>query len=239
MQTAHTMQPVLILQHNADDGPAFLGTWLQAQGATMDLRHALSGQTLPVDMSQHAALAILGGTCSVNDVLPSLRHEEALILDAMARGKPVIGHCLGGQLMARALGAAVGPSPLPEIGWHGVDWRAEAQSWFGDGAGVSVFQWHVEAFALPPGAQALGNSPACPHQAFALGRHLAMQFHVELDSAKLGVWTDEPDAAYRAGREQHPAQVQSVAEMLLDAPARLAAQQAMAARAYARWWAGV
>ena len=255
MQTAHTMLPVLILQHNADDGPAFLGTWLQAQAATVDLRHALAGQALPADMSQHAALAILGGTCSVNDPLPALRHEESLILDAMARGKPVIGHCLGGQLMARALGAAVGPSPLPEIGWHGVHWLpgAEAwfgdgagawfgdgaEAWFGDGAGAAMFQWHVEAFALPAGAQVLGSSVACPQQAFALGKHLAMQFHIELDSAKLAVWTQESGDAYRASRAQHPAQVQALVEMLRDAPARLAAQQAMAAHAYARWWAGV
>ena len=247
MQTAHTMQPVLILQHNADDGPAFLGTWLQAQAATVDLRLALAGQALPADMSQHAALAILGGTCSVNDPLPELRHEESLILDAMARGKPVIGHCLGGQLMARALGAAVGPSPLPEIGWHGVHWLPGAEAWFGDGAGAwfgdgagaAVFQWHVEAFALPAGAQVLGSSVACPQQAFALGKHLAMQFHIELDSAKLDVWTQESDHAYRASRAQHPAQVQALADMLRGAPKRLAAQQVMAALAYARWWAGV
>lgn len=232
------MLPVLILQHNPDDGPAFLGTWLRAQGATVDLRQPLTGQALPVDMSQHAALAVLGGTVSVNDSLPALRHEEALILDAMARGKPVIGHCLGGQLMARALGAAVGPAPLPEIGWHGLDWAADAPAWFGECAGVGVFQWHFEAFGLPPGAQALGASAACAQQAFALGKHLAMQFHVELDSAKLAAWIAAPDPAYHAARARHPAQVQSLAEMRADAGPRLAAQQALAARAYARWWSG-
>ena len=102
-----------------------------------------------------------------------------------------------------------------------------------------MFQWHVEAFALPAGAQMLGSSAACPHQAFALGKHLAMQFHIELDSAKLDVWTQESGHAYRASRAQHPAQVQALADMLRGAPKRLAAQQVMAARAYARWWAGV
>ena len=159
----------------------------------------------------------------------------------------LVGQRRGAEGVARALGAAVGPSPLPEIGWHGVHWLPGAEAWFGDGAGAwfgdgagaAMFQWHVEAFALPAGAQVLGSSVACPQQAFALGKHLAMQFHIELDSAKLAVWTQESGDAYRASRAQHPAQVQALVEMLRDAPARLAAQQAMAAHAYARWWAGV
>ena len=100
------MKPVLILQHLSSDGPAYLGTWLRRQGlphrgAQHRGRPGLSRRT----WTAYAALAILGGEMSANDPLPSLRRAELLILDAMARGRPVIGHCLGGQLMARALGA--------------------------------------------------------------------------------------------------------------------------------------
>ena len=226
---------VLILQHNAEDGPAFLSTWLAACGVGIDLRHALAGQPLPETTAGYAALAILGGSMSVNDPLPSLRHEETLLLDAMARGLPVIGHCLGGQMMARALGAPVAPAELPEIGWHAVDWLPGAGDWFGTPGDAPVFQWHTDAFALPPGAQRLAGSAACPNQAFALGPHLAMQFHVELDADKLHLWCDQPDAAYWQALPRHPAQVQSVVAMLADAPRRLAAQQALAAAAYTRW----
>lgn len=236
------MRPALILQNLAGDGPAYLGTWLAQRGIGTDVRCAGRGDAFPPDMRDHAALAVLGGAMSANDPLPSLRAAERLILDAMQRGRPVIGHCLGGQLMARALGARVGPSPAPEIGWFAVDWQPGAAAWFGEavcsGAPPQVFHWHFDAFELPAGAQALGSSPACAHQAFAIGPHLAMQFHVELDHEKLLRWAAEPEPSYEVALGRHPATVQSAGRMLDDAPRRLAGQQSLADRAYERWWAG-
>lgn len=233
------MKPVLVLQHLDGDGPAYLATWLAAQGVAMDLRCSEAGDALPRDLSGHRALAVLGGAMSANDDLPFLRQEERLIRDAVARGAPVIGHCLGGQLMARALGAVVGLSPRPEVGWHGVDWLPAAADWFGDGVATSaapeVFEWHFEAFGLPPGAELLAGNAACPHQAFAFGPHLAMQFHVELDAVKLDAWMQSLDAEYRAALATHPREVQTVPAMRKDAAVRLAAQQRLAAAAYRRW----
>lgn len=232
------MKPVLILQHLSSDGPAYLATWLQREGVPFDVRDSEAGQPYPAHTGEHGALAVLGGEMSANDPLPSLRQAETLILDAMARGLPVIGHCLGGQLMARALGARVGPSPAPEVGWHALSLEpgATARDWFGDDPAPTVFQWHEEAFDLPAGAAGLATSPACPHQAFAVGPHLAMQFHVELDEEKLRRWATLDTPQYHALQRRH-ATVHSGAAMCADLARWLPRQQALADRIYARWLA--
>jgi GMP synthase-like glutamine amidotransferase len=234
------MKPALVLQHLVNDGPAYLGTWLAARGLAMDCRCTEAGQAFPADVSGHAALAVLGGAMSANDPLPSLRQAEALILDAMARGVPVIGHCLGGQLMARALGASVHASPRPEVGWQALTWSGAAADWFGPATAMSpapeVFQWHYEAFDLPRDATWLAGNAACPQQAFAVGPHLGMQFHVEVDAAKLEAWADDLDEGYFPARAEHPDEVQSPEQMREQMQQRLAAQQRLADQAYRRWW---
>jgi GMP synthase-like glutamine amidotransferase len=231
-------KPALILQHLGGDGPAYLATWLARRGLPFEVRNTEAGEPYPAHLDGYSALAVLGGEMSANDPLPSLRQAEVLILEAMARGRPVIGHCLGGQLMARALGAPVGPSIAPEIGWHPMTLagHAQARDWFGDGEEPTVFQWHEEAFALPPGAVALAGSAACAHQAFAIGPHLAMQFHVEVDEEKLLRWSTLDTPAYHALQRRH-ATVQGGACMRQAMRRHLPAQQALADRIYARWWA--
>jgi GMP synthase-like glutamine amidotransferase len=233
------MKPVLVLQHLPDDGPAFLATWLAAQGRQVDLRHTSAGDAFPERIEGHAALAVLGGEWGANDERPSLRQAEQLIRQAVAAGVPVLGHCLGGQLMARALGAAVSRSPAPERGWHAVQRRpsARAREWLGHGPEELVlFQWHRDAFALPQGAEALAGSEACPNQAFALGPHLAMQFHVEVDAIKLEAWAAEAEAEPRpaAGRAQPPTW-HGAERMRPGTRQHLAASQALAGHIYARW----
>jgi len=147
------MKPVLILQHLSNDGPAYLGTWLARADIRCEVRNAEAGEAYPASIEGYAALAVLGGEMSANDTLPHLRQAEGLILDAMARGRPVIGHCLGGQLMARALGARVRRSPEPEIGWQPlqVHDHAEARRWFGAAGRHHVYHWHEEGFEVPAG----------------------------------------------------------------------------------------
>ncbi len=230
------MKPVLILQHLSADGPAYLGTWLAREGVAADVRDTQAGHAYPVSIEGYAALAVMGGEMSANDDLPSLRQAERLILQAMDAGVPVIGHCLGGQLMARALGAVIGPSRAPEIGWQGMHVAAcaEAVDWFGDVRDATVFHWHSESFDLPAGAIPLASNAACPHQAFAIGPHLAMQFHVELDAAKLGEWSASQDATFlRLQRECGT--VQSGPAMRAHAELALPAQQHLADRIYRRW----
>jgi GMP synthase (glutamine-hydrolysing) len=152
----------------------------------------------------------------------------------------VLGHCLGGQLMARALGARIVASPEPEVGWWPVQVvdSAEARAWLGGPGEQTVFQWHYEAFELPAGASLLAGSVACPNQAFAIGPHLAMQFHVELDAEKLARWSGDSGERYLGALARHPT-VQSGAAMQQGGVVGLQGQQALAARIYRRWWSAV
>lgn len=192
---------VLVLQHTLEDHPGFLGHWLDREGVRHDVFCAEAGQAYPASVAGYRGLAVLGGEWSANDERPSLRQVEALIREADALGIPVIGHCLGGQLMARAFGGRVVRLPVPEVGWWPVDVgnTPEAGAWFGDTAGqtATVYQWHYDGItALPPGAVTLASSPACAHQAFALGPHLAMQFHIEITPQKIDAWLGDPGAVY-------------------------------------------
>lgn len=219
------MKPVLILQHMTSDPPGYLGTWLSRQGLPMDLRNTEAGDPFPDSIDGYRALAILGGEMSANDDLPSLRRAEVLIRQAMASGVPTIGLCLGGQLMARALGATVRAASRPEIGWCGIDVLDEppAREWFGEVRQATVFQWHAEAFDVPAGARRLASSPVCPNQAFSIGPHLALQFHIELDAAKLALWAPEVPGGGGAG-------------LLSQATVALGPALSLADRLFGRWW---
>jgi GMP synthase (glutamine-hydrolysing) len=229
------MKPVLILQHLSADGPGYLGQWLQAQGVPTVVCNSEAGHPLPTRLTPFSALAILGGEMSANDDLAPLRQAEALFLQALSQGTPTLGHCLGGQLMARALGARVSASPAPEIGWQPVQIKDSptAQQWFGEPRTEALYQWHYEAFEVPPGAELLASSPACPHQAFAIGPHLAMQFHIEVDPTKVLRWSEDTGARYTA--VQHHESVQTGPEMRGQAAARWRAHHALADRIYTRW----
>lgn len=231
------MKPVLILQNLSGDGPAWLARWLADRHVPFDLRDRESGQDFPEHLRGHSALVVLGGEMSANDELPFLRQAERLILQAMDAGQPVLGHCLGGQLMARALGARVVDSPAPEVGWQGmqVEATAEAAHWFGTLQAAVVFQWHFEAFELPAAAVRLARSAACPNQAFAIGPHLALQFHVEVDDDKVLRWSHEEGERWRRAREQHPGSVQDGGAMRDGLQRHLLAYQALADRLYRRW----
>lgn len=137
-------------------------------------------------------LIILGGPVSANDdgVFPFIEQELALIHDRIRRSLPTLGICLGAQLIARALGGSVGPSPAAEIGWETLDLsEAGRSSPLRHLRGLPVLHWHGEMFSIPPGASCLASTSACPHQAFAYGEHvLALQFHPEVSAAGLEHW---------------------------------------------------
>lgn len=235
------MKPILVLQNMHSDSPGYLGTWLREQGLPFEVRNAAAQDPWPDSMAGHAGLAVLGGAMSANDPLPFLRATEGLILDAMQRGRPVIGHCLGGQLMARALGVRVQASVAPEIGWQDIEIVDDplAGLWLGPPGRATVMQWHYEAFELPPGATALARSPACPCQAFAIGPHLAMQFHIEIDPGKVQAWTREGDPLWDDARAHHPESVQDLATLCEQASAVMPEHHALARRIYSRWAQGL
>lgn len=239
MTTDNTPDPeVLVLQHLLEDGPGYLGQWLDAQGVRWRVLCTEAGDAYPATLGDTKGLAVLGGAWGANDERSSLRQAETLIREADARGIPVLGHCLGGQLIARALGGRVARLPQPEIGWLPIQ-RADsaaAREWLGDGVEAVVYQWHEDGFVeLPPGAELLASSPRCAHQAFALRQHLAMQFHIEVTPEKITDWLEHPGDAYPVRVLLHRDSVQDPATQRTGTAVHLAASQTLAGHIYSRW----
>src|SRR5688572_3399180 len=184
------MKPVAIFRHSITEGPAYFATVLDQKRIPWHLIKTDQGDSVPTDCTVYAGLAFMGGPMSVNDDLPWIAPVLDLIRDAVRADVPVIGHCLGGQLMAKALGGVVTSNPVKEIGWGRLDilQTNEGQHWFGNGASFESFHWHGETFSLPPGAVRLAVSEYCSNQMFAIGKHLGMQCHVEMTSALIADW---------------------------------------------------
>lgn len=236
------MKTIAIIQHLANDGPAYFGTWLQAQGMPLTVFQMFDGAALPERASDHAGWCILGGAMSANDPLPYFDHLRARIGEAVALDIPVIGHCLGGQLMARALGGTVQAAEHVEIGWSDLEViHSDGAQWFGPAARVGgrlpLFQWHGESFSIPPGAQWLVQGRHCAHQAFSMGnKHLAMQFHCEVDEPKVRSWLTLGAAEMCASRSPG---VQQATQILPTLAQDMARSQAIASCIYARWVQGL
>ena len=230
------MKPVLILQHQVPENAAYLTTWLNQHVIPYQIANAGAGELFPTSIEPYSALAVMGGGMSANDPLPSNRQAEILILQAMYRDRPVIGHCLGGQLMTRALGGVITASPQPEIGWQSIAYESTelAQEWFGDAPTSTVIQWHYESFSIPTGAVRVATSESCPNQAWAIGPHLAMQFHIEINENKIDSWVYEDDPKWARSRQQYSS-VQDKITMLNGIPYHLEQLQATANSIYTNW----
>jgi GMP synthase-like glutamine amidotransferase len=240
----HAHADVLVLQHTLEDGPGYLGRWLDDNGHSWQVRCTEAGEAYPASIDGYRALAVLGGEWSANDDRPSLRQAEALIRQADARGIPVIGHCLGGQLMARAFGGRVERMPQPEVGWLPVGPAPDADAallhdWLGglgEPGGAMVYQWHYDGFVqLPPGARLLASSPACAHQAFAIGPHLGMQFHIEITPEKIDAWLNNPGTVYPRAVAQGLPAVQAPDAMRASTGLHQTGSQGLADVIYAAW----
>jgi len=183
----------------------------------------------------------MGGPMSVNDDLPWISPALRLIRAAADAGVPVLGHCLGGQLIAKALGGAVTRAPVKEIGWGPVnvlEGDAAAQ-WFG--AGVKTFDsfhWHGETFSIPPGCERVLASPWCENQAFVTGPHLAMQCHVEMTPELIRAWCEEWEGQVESLARRMPS-VQTPAQMTAALEDKVRALNAVAERIYDRWSEGL
>ncbi|MBI4756081.1 MAG: type 1 glutamine amidotransferase [Betaproteobacteria bacterium] len=232
------MKPIAIFRHNPSEGPGYLASFLDAQGLPWELVRVDAGEPVPASPADHAGLVFMGGPMSVNDDLNWVLEECALIRAAVDSGVPVIGHCLGGQLMSKALGGVVTPNPVKEIGWGVVEVADNpvARSWLGDVREFLPFHWHGETFSIPAAATPLMSSRWCSNQAFALGSHLAMQCHVEMTPEMIRTWALLGDDEIRAN--PGPA-VQTLDEMEEEMSARVAALNAVADRLYRRWVAGL
>ena len=229
------MYPIAIFRHAPSEGPGYLAGFLDARNLPWQLIRIDAGEPVPADASQFSGLVFMGGPMSVNDELPWIGPVLALIRDAVARDIPVLGHCLGGQLMTRALGGVVTKNAVREIGWGEVfvDDNAEARAWFGDVTSVTAFHWHGETFSLPAGAVHLLSSKHCANQAYALGKHLALQCHVEMSEAMIREWCEI--GAEEISGNADSAGVQSAAVIQSLLPRHLPQLQHLAEHLYTKW----
>jgi GMP synthase-like glutamine amidotransferase len=234
------MKPVLIFQHTEVGSPGSLPSILDELGVPWRVIGIMNGEPVPTDPTEFSGLVFMGGYMSVHDTLPWIGQEIALIQSAVMAAIPVAGHCLGSQLLAKALGGAVTKNHMREIGWNDIEVGSTplAQQWFGCEAGSTqrTFQWHGDTFEIPPGAERIASSAYCMNQAFvADGRHLGIQSHFEMtpELVKLSVARNghQLDSEERAGN----AACSPRADVLNSLPQRAATLRACLLRLYAQW----
>ncbi len=233
------MKPVAIFRHAPTEGPGYFAEFLDQHHIPWQLIRIDAGDAVPVDVGAYSGLVFMGGPMSVNDDLPWIPKVEGLIRQAVGRDVPVLGHCLGGQLLAKALGGVVVRNQVKEIGWGevAVSNNDTARSWFGSMPGFEAFHWHGEMFNLPRGAAHLMASKYCPNQGFVLGKHLGLQCHVEMTEQMIHEWCRLGADELRAAASS-PA-VQPAADIEAQVPQKLPQLHAAARRLYERWIQGL
>ena len=192
------MKPVLALRHVRHEGLGLLADIFRERGLVYQILDLPDEAPRMFQPDQLSGLVVLGGPMNVDEVAryPYLSEEVGWIQEAVAMGLPVLGICLGSQLLAKALGARVYSHRIKEIGWYSIDWTTEAADdalFAGCAASPYVFQWHGDTFDLPQDAVLLATSRDCRHQAFRFGRcAYGLQFHIEVTAPVITEWLAEP-----------------------------------------------
>jgi GMP synthase-like glutamine amidotransferase len=229
------MKPLAIFRHAPSEGPGYFASYLERKAIAWQLVPLDEGRAVPRSARGFAGLVFMGGPMSVNDDLPWIIPALRVIGDAVRQDVPVLGHCLGGQLLARAFGGEVRAAPVKEIGWGevAVADNAVAREWLGPVRAFEAFHWHGETFSIPPGGTRVLENARCANQAFALGRHFGIQCHVEMTEEMVGDWV-RGGAAEIAQSQDSPG-VQAPGEIERDLERRVAVLHAVADRIYDRW----
>lgn len=227
----------LIIQHTPSEGGGLFEKCLRNKGWTREILALYSGKGFPESMENYALLLIMGGPMSANDEenYPFLKKEILFIRQVLKLGKPVLGICLGAQLMAKSLGARVYPGPHKEIGWYFLNQTPSARTdplFSVLDPCFLVFQWHGETFDLPNGGIGLAGNEAYPQQAFRYEEWAyGLQFHFEVTESMiktwLSLWADEIKMA-----KPQPLTAQDI---LRDSRIYLERQQKQAANFFQRY----
>ncbi|MGB5259747.1 MAG: type 1 glutamine amidotransferase [Gammaproteobacteria bacterium] len=230
------MKPLYIFRHIDCEGPGYLAEVLDRQAIPWQLIAIDADAAVPNSIDGCSGLVFMGGPMSVNDDLPWIGRELDLIRAAHTADLPVLGHCLGGQLLSKALGGAITANPVKEIGWHPVRQSdtTTAEKWLAGLPGeMTLFHWHGETFSIPEGAGVILENDTCAHQGFAIGNTLALQCHVEMQASMVHEWA----ALYADEIAQPSATIQSAGDMTRGLEMRIRAAQAVANSLYERWLA--
>jgi GMP synthase (glutamine-hydrolysing) len=187
---------VLIFRHVPFEGAGRIEPLLRIRNIDFEYVDLYRDGAAVPDTAPYGGLIFMGGPMSVNDGLAYLRAEEQLIRDAVATRVPVLGICLGAQLLARAMGASVRRNPVSEIGWFELCFTdaARRDPLFAGLDRETVFHWHGETFDLPEGAELLASSERCRNQAFRVGdRTYGLQFHLEVTPEMIADWCEQDE----------------------------------------------
>ena len=234
------MKPVWIFRHGATEGAGYFAEYLDQHHVPWRMIALDQGEAVPLDPKPAAGLAFMGGAMSVNDDLPWIGPVLQLIQQAVMQNRPVIGHCLGGQLLSRALGGLVVRNPQPEIGWHPVRVipGSTAATWLGNHGEFNVFEWHNETFTIPLGATQILTNSNCTNQAFVWGPHVGMQFHIEMTASMINTWCQ--DWQCEIGQiDPLPASIQTPEQMQENLEQRIDSMRVLARCIYDRWRRGL
>jgi GMP synthase-like glutamine amidotransferase len=227
------MRPICIFRHAAGEGPGYLSAFLDRHSIPYELVRIDNGEAIPQTIDDVSGLVFMGGPMSVNDSLPWIVDELELIQYAAEARLPLLGHCLGGQLISKALGGTVSANPVQEIGWHRVqiiDGPASRDWLAGLPASFEVFHWHGETFTIPAGAAPIMRSRYCESQGFVIDNTLALQCHVEMTAGLVCDWAEAARAELVAS-----ASVQSAQQMTQDLAHRVTELNRIADVLYTRW----
>ncbi len=190
-------EKLYIIKHVEDEGPGRLGEFFQNLGWELAVVELYRGQTLSDDLTNVAGVVILGGPMNAyeEEAYPFLTAEGDFIKKVMAAETPLLGICLGAQLLAKACGARVVKAPQKEIGWYGVELTREGRQdslFRGTGRDLCVFQWHEDTFGVPKGGSLLATADPCTNQAFKVGPSAyGLQFHVEVTLDMVRTWAEK------------------------------------------------
>ena len=228
------MKPVYIFRHQQYEGPGFFQQVLHKHKIPYEIMFIDQGEAVPDTLEPCSALVFMGGPMSVNDNLPWIADEMRLIRAAVEAGMPVLGHCLGGQLISKALGGEISRNEVKEIGWlpvNKVD-NPESRQWLQAlPARFEAFHWHGEMFSIPQGATNILQSEKCPHQAFVINNTLAMQCHIEMTEPMVRQWAE----FYQHELVEGVPSIQSAATMESELAKHITQLQVIASAVYERW----
>ena len=229
------MKPIVIFKNVAHEGPGYLGEFLTLKNIPWQIINTDQTDTLPSSIVGFSGVVLMGGPMSVNDDLPWIEPLLDLIVEARKANIPLLGHCLGGQLISKAFGAEVTSNPVKEIGWGevSVSQNEVAKDWFGEIESFNSFHWHGETFSLPGGATHVLASGFCQNQAYAIGPHLALQTHIEVNVEMVQSWCAE-GAAELAESVSSPA-VQQADVMQENLPLHCFFLKKVADQVYGQW----
>jgi len=233
------MKPVVIFRHACCEGAGYLGTFLAQHAIPWCEVRIDKGEAVPASVDDYSGIVLMGGPMSVNDDLPWIPPLLQLIQQAVQADVPLLGHCLGGQLISKAMGGVVSKNPVKEIGWGDVQVadHAVARDWFGDLQGFNSFHWHGETFTVPEGATHVLSSAYCANQAYVMGKHIGLQCHIEMTPSMVKIWTEQWKSDI-ASAASSPA-VQSADTMLAGVEADCEVLHRVADKVYSRWIQGL